>query len=115
MNTVRNNEINGGETPRTAYRNAVMRTAGTLRDATMGTLGLVGEAGEVADEHKKVVFHGKTFDRDKTLKELGDVRWYLEYLADCYGFTMEEIEHANVEKLHKRYPEGFTVHSDTQR
>lgn len=100
---------------RQTYRDAVLRTAGSRGNITMGLMGLAGETGEVADEMKKVLFHGKTFDRDKILKELGDVRWYLEYLADAWGFSMEEIEAKNIEKLAARYPNGFTVHGDTQR
>lgn len=104
------------------YRDEVMRTAGmevgdTVTDGmvTMGALGLTGEAGEVADEIKKIVYHKKTPDKTKMLKELGDVRWYLEYLAACFGFTMDEIEFANVAKLRERYPDGFTTHEKTRR
>jgi NTP pyrophosphatase (non-canonical NTP hydrolase) len=108
-------EVTYTEDSMTPYRNAVMRTAGSAHNVVMGALGLAGEAGEVADEVKKIAFHDKTFDRTKMLKELGDVRWYLEYLADCWGFTMKEIEDANVVKLKERYPDGFTVHNRTFR
>lgn len=97
------------------YRDEVRRTAGTKANVTMGVLGLVGEAGEIADEMKKVLFHNKPFNREHMLKELGDVRWYLEYLADSWGFTMDEIEFANMEKLRARYPSGFTEHGVTKR
>lgn len=97
------------------YREEVLRTAGHQRNMGMGALGLAGEAGEVADEIKKYVFHNKPVDRDSMLKELGDVRWYLEYLAHCFGFSMEEIEQANVAKLRSRYPDGFTKHTETKR
>lgn len=97
------------------YRDEVRRTAGSKANVTMGLLGLVGEAGELADEMKKVLFHNKPFNRETILKELGDVRWYLEYLADAWGFSMDEIEFHNMAKLRERYPQGFTEHGATKR
>lgn len=97
------------------YRQEVLRTAGSEGNITMGALGLAGEAGEVADEIKKIVFHGKVTNRETILKELGDVRWYLEYLAHAFGFTMDEIEFANMEKLRARYPKGFVEHAEAKR
>lgn len=97
------------------YREEMLRTAKGAGDPCLGAMGLAGETGEVVDAIKKIVFHGKKYDRDEMLKELGDVRWYLEYLAHCFGFTMEQIEQANVEKLRKRYPAGFVKHEEAVR
>lgn len=97
---------------RNTYRDAVLRTAGELGNISMGGLGLAGEAGEVADEIKKIAYHAKPFDRDKMVKELGDVRWYLEYVAACWEIPMREIEEKNMEKLAKRYPTGFVTHAE---
>jgi len=41
------------------------------------------------------------------IKKLGDIRWFLEYAAQCLGVSMEEIESINVAKLRTRYPEEF--------
>jgi len=73
-----------------------------------GGLGLSGESGEVADLIKKCQFHGQPLDEDQMLKELGDVRYYLEIVAHLCGLTMDEIEAANVEKLRQRHPNGFS-------
>lgn len=70
-------------------------------------LGLAGEAGEVADYLKKVIGHGREFDRDKLVDELGDVLWYVSQLAHIHGITMSEIMFANRKKLTGRYPDGF--------
>lgn len=72
-------------------------------------LGLAGEAGETADLIKKVIFHGRDYDRKKLLLELGDVAWYLAMLAHEYGFTLHEIMEANVAKLRARYSVGFNI------
>ena len=63
-------------------------------------LGLVGEAGELADLHKKDVFKpGHESTREQRLDELGDAFYYLcilAYLDDC---TIEELSWLNAQKL----------------
>ncbi|UTH13308.1 nucleoside triphosphate pyrophosphohydrolase family protein [Macrococcus equipercicus] len=71
-------------------------------------LGLTGEAGEVADQIKKHVFHGHQLDRDELKKELGDVLWYIANLAAVNGIELAEVAELNINKLKKRYPEGFS-------
>lgn len=75
-------------------------------------LGLVGEAGELADLIKKNVAHGHPItkdDRDKLVKELGDVFWYLSQIAREYGILLSEVAKTNILKLRTRYPNGFSV------
>ena len=70
------------------------------------TLGLSGEAGEVADKVKKVIRdRGGNFSPDVTdaLKlELGDVLWYVSQLATELGLDLDAIASANLEKLASR-------------
>lgn len=73
-------------------------------------LGIAGEAGEVADLVKKVLFHGHPLDeatRAKLVKETGDVLWYAALLAETLGVPLAEIASANIVKLKARYPAGF--------
>lgn len=99
----------------TTYREEVMRTCPEFSEDTLetklvlGALGLAGESGEVVDLIKKVVHHGAKLDRDKLIKEMGDVRWYLEYLAAALSVSMSFIEETNVNKLRARYPDGFSI------
>jgi len=74
----------------------------------LGALGLGGESGEVIDLLKKHLFHDQPLDRDKLRKELGDVLWYLSAITTGAGLTLQEVADANVEKLRKRYPDGFS-------
>jgi NTP pyrophosphatase (non-canonical NTP hydrolase) len=71
------------------------------------TLGLAGEAGEVANIVKKIQrdFGGEITGeiRGKLKDELGDVLWYISACADELGLTLEEIAKFNVEKLAARH------------
>jgi NTP pyrophosphatase (non-canonical NTP hydrolase) len=71
------------------------------------TLGLTGEAGEVANIVKKIQrdHDGVITDdiRAKLKDELGDVLWYISACADELGLTLNEIAEYNVEKLAKRH------------
>ena len=73
--------------------------------------GLAGEAGEVADVWKKIKFMGLEYNdetRDKLVKELGDVCWYMMSAATALGVPLEEIINQNIEKLKSRHPHGFS-------
>jgi len=70
-------------------------------------LGLCGESGEVADELKKVIYHGHSLDVERVEKELGDVLHYLSGIATLLDIDLERVAQSNIDKLKKRYPNGF--------
>ena len=78
---------------------------------TNAVMGLCGESGEVIDLVKKHLHQGHPLDREKLVKELGDVAWYLAEAATALGVPLEEILQGNIDKLRARFPEGF----DTER
>ena len=71
-------------------------------------LGLTGEAGEVAEHVKKHLFHATPLDRDAVVKELGDCLWYVAALAGVLGVSLDEVGTTNIDKLRRRYPDGFS-------
>lgn len=93
------------------YQVAAMRTSNdklTIRDHVLnGALGLFGEGGEVADLIKKAYMQGHPLDKAHIAEELGDVCWYVAELATALGYSVEEIMGGNIDKLRRRYPEGF--------
>lgn len=95
------------------YVNESKRTATALSDdnrkeqMVMSGLGITGEAGEVADEIKKHVFHGHTLDEIKIMKELGDVLWYMARLCAILNVSLDTVAQMNIDKLKARYPNGF--------
>ena len=70
-------------------------------------MGLCGESGEAIDIVKKQLFQGHDLDKSKLQKELGDIAWYLAEAATALDVPLEEIFQGNIDKLRKRYPEGF--------
>jgi NTP pyrophosphatase (non-canonical NTP hydrolase) len=72
------------------------------------TLGVAGESGEVVDIIKKHVAYGKELDREKLILELGDLFHYFCRVMELTDITLKEVRYANMEKLKKRYPEGYT-------
>lgn len=103
------------------YQKAAMRTASGVTAATKenlllnGVMGLNGEAGECIDAVKKWIFQGHELDKEKLVKELGDVCWYLAISAEALGVPLEEVMQRNVDKLMERYPEGFDPEKSLHR
>ncbi|HUQ20950.1 MAG TPA: nucleoside triphosphate pyrophosphohydrolase family protein [Gemmatimonadaceae bacterium] len=106
------------------YQELALRTASPTSTEsersllTSAALGLSGESGEIADHVKKIIYHGHPLDdetRDKIAKEIGDILWYCAVGARGIGVSLSEIASANVEKLRKRYPEGFSTEKSLNR
>ena len=94
------------------YQRAALRTAQAdvlTPDELLlnGVMGLCGEAGECIDLVKKARFQGHELEREKLMKELGDVAWYLAVASWGLGYPLSSVLTANVEKLKARYPDGF--------
>lgn len=70
-------------------------------------MGLCGESGEAIDIVKKWLAQGHELDKEHLAKELGDIAWYLAEAATALDLPLEDVFQANIEKLKKRYPEGF--------
>lgn len=82
-------------------------------------LGLVSEAGEVADKVKKVIRDKNgVFDqptKDAIKAELGDVLWYVAVAADAFGFDMHDVASSNIDKLQSRNERGVLSGSGDNR
>ena len=80
-----------------------------------GVMGLCGESGEAIDIVKKWLAQGHELDKEKLAKELGDIAWYLAETAYALDLPLEEILRGNIEKLARRYPEGFSAERSANR
>ncbi|MGX5581951.1 nucleoside triphosphate pyrophosphohydrolase family protein [Bacillus cereus] len=125
MDELRINELND-------YQEKALRTwniGDTTKNERLSNvaLGLAGEGGEVADAVKKAIHHGhgfkvanspkesKAVSTDDIAKELGDIMYYVSVGAHELGYTLQEIAEININKLAKRYPEGFSVEASINR
>ena len=77
------------------------------------TLGLTGEAGEVANKVKKIIRDDGNKINEGLVQEIsaeiGDCLWYISVLADDIGIKLSDIANANLEKLANRKKKG-TIH-----
>lgn len=78
-------------------------------------MGLCGESGEAIDIVKKHLHQGHELDKEKLLKELGDIAWYLAEAAYALGTPLDEVLESNIAKLKARYPEGFDTERSVRR
>lgn len=94
-----------------AWKTAIYRDKGN--NINYPTHGLCGEAGEVANQVKKI-------DRDdngiltdqrkkKIMSELSDVLWYVNAICQECSFSMEEVARYNIDKLSDRHERGQIV------
>lgn len=103
----------------------VLRTHSTLVNGPLeadrermrmsSALGLAGEAGEFVDLVKKTYEQGRVFDRDKAIKELGDVLYYVQLAAMALDTTLPEVVGVLRDKLAARYPDGFSTTASAGR
>lgn len=77
-----------------------------LLNVIYAAMGMCGEAGEASELIKKYAYHGHTIDSEHLARELGDVLWYVSYMAHLFGYPLGKIMAMNQEKLAKRYPDG---------
>ena len=80
-----------------------------------GVMGLCGESGEAIDIVKKHLHQGHPLDREKLIKELGDIAWYLAETATALDIPLDEVFERNIEKLRRRFPEGFNTERSINR
>lgn len=100
------------------YQRLAQRTSATterMDKIRNGCMGLAGEAGECIDLLKKHEYQRHELNVDKLAEELGDVLWYCAELAEGLGISLERIAWRNVEKLRRRFPDGFSADRSINR
>ena len=94
----------------------LLNPALTEKDVLMNALmGLCGESGEAIDLMKKHLYQGHDLDKEKLVKELGDIAWYLAEAATGLHIELSEVLQRNLDKLHARYPQGFSTERSMHR
>jgi NTP pyrophosphatase (non-canonical NTP hydrolase) len=102
-----------------ARKTAIYPYRGTIAGLTYAVLGLVGEAGEIAQKLKKLLRDkGGVSDADfeeAMAKELGDVLWYVAALASEIGYHLADVAGMNLQKLSSRQERGTLKGSGDER
>jgi len=93
------------------YQKACLRTVKEFENETRKILtwglGVAGEAGDIAGCIKKTFIHKN--DVTPGIREnIGDTMWYLANICNFFNWNFQEIIQENLDKLMKRYPQGFT-------
>lgn len=93
-----------------AYQQNVLKYAPDHHDYLLNVIyaamGMCGEAGEASELVKKYAYHDHAIDTEHLAREIGDVLWYVSYMAHLFGYPLGKIMAMNQEKLAKRYPDG---------
>lgn len=77
--------------------------------------GLAEEGGEVLSLVRKHRFQNHDLDRERLAKELGDALWCLTTVARSAGLGLDAIAAANLDKLRRRYPDGYSDEASRER
>ena len=80
-----------------------------------GVMGLCGESGEVIDLVKKHLHQGHPLNKEKLIKELGDIAWYLAEVAYVLDTDLDTVLEQNIAKIKARYPTGFDTEKSIHR
>ena len=97
------------------YQKVALTTAIYPREQAIiyPTLGLTGEAGEVANKVKKIIRDGSDSKDEKLVSEIkaeiGDCLWYIAVLANDFNIKLSDIASTNLEKLANR-KKNNTIH-----
>ena len=102
-----------------AYQGHAARTLNPALDPERRVMdaaaGLAEEAGEVLGLVRKHVYFGHALDRERLTRELGDALWCVAALATTLGVPLSDVADANLAKLRRRYPDGFTHDASVRR
>lgn len=101
------------------YQKAAMATLDPALDKKdvliNSVMGLCGESGEAIDIVKKWLIQGHEPDKEHLVRELGDVAWYLAEAATALDVPLEAVFQGNLDKLRRRFPNGFDTGASANR
>lgn len=76
---------------------------------------LADEVGELASAIKKAEVYQQKYDFENIEEEIGDILWATAYAANVFGMSLETCARKNLDKLAKRYPDGYSDENAVQR
>lgn len=76
--------------------------------------GMSGEVGEILSIYQKQ-YQGHEIDEEELKKEVGDLIWFVAEYCTVMGWEMDEVLYKNINKLKRRYPDGFEAERSVNR
>ena len=92
-------------------QNPKLTKAETALHSLFGMASEVGEINSIFQHH----YQGEIVEKEKLEKELGDLMWFIIEFCDMYGIDPSYMLRTNINKLKKRYPNGFTEKESAER
>ena len=96
-------------------RRLFVKPTDTVGRMVHAALGASSETGEIASAIKAHWIYGRELDTENVIEEIGDTLFYLSALCDEMGVTLETCMLANIDKLNKRYPDGYSDMAANER
>ena len=96
----------------------VLEDSANLPRLLTAVIGMQSETGEFAEIVKKCIFQGKELDESvkfHLMRELGDIIWYWSQGVMSLGYSPSDVIKENINKLEKRYPNGFEAFRSENR
>ena len=75
---------------------------------------MASEVGEIHGIYQKI-YQGHEPDDMELCLEVGDLLWGIAELCTVRGWCMEDVAAKNIQKLKKRYPDGFDAKRSLHR
>lgn len=60
-------------------------------------------------------FHHRELDKERLASEIGDTMWYIAAICTTLGLKLSDVMEQNIQKLNKRYPEGYSAKGSIER
>lgn len=93
------------------YQHLAARTIDKDLSVTSMTLhalhGMTSENGELNSIYQKA-YQGHEVNAEALKKELGDLLWFAAEYCTAQGWQLDDICQMNIDKLIRRYPDGFS-------
>lgn len=105
--------MTGNEYQKLASRTMDLRWTSGAQE-THALHGMVAEIGELHSIYQKL-FQGHAFDEEHAKKELGDLLWFVAEYCTARGWALEDVMQLNIDKLIKRFPNGFEAERSLHR
>ena len=103
------------DTSQEEVRRTCVEVESSADQIKLALIGIQDELDEISGPLKKDLWHGHPADLVHLEEEIGYLLWYVALLCEALGLRLADALRTNLEKLQKRYPDGFCSDRSQQR